>query len=222
MTMGHGVRRNPALLAGVIILFLLLAAGVAVGAVPRLVDSDAGRAAAVAADEGAPAATAAPEPTPELAPEPPDPTTTVVVPQAEQDASATAPPAGGDEPSSDDPPAATPDPEPAAAAPPPPPPAPPAPPKLPPGQRLAPSSAQVQAAIAQLHQRIPLFNPNEAQLRTFADAVCTSFDQGQSQAQVESTVRQAVSHIQGQSLSPADAAFAVSTVVQLRCPRYLP
>lgn len=79
----------------------------------------------------------------------------------------------------------------------------------------------MQSAIAALGQRIPLFSPTDAQLRTFADAVCTSFDQGQTMAQVQATVRQAVTHIQGASLSPADADFAVRTVVQLRCPGYL-
>ena len=89
------------------------------------------------------------------------------------------------------------------------------------GQRVNPTSAQVQAAIATLHQRIPLFEPNEAQLRTFADAACTQFDQGQTYAQVVDTVRKAVGYIQGASLSAADGDFAVRTVVQLRCPGYL-
>ncbi|MGI8809374.1 MAG: hypothetical protein ACR2KK_16350 [Acidimicrobiales bacterium] len=97
-----------------------------------------------------------------------------------------------------------------------------APVKPAPGQRVAFTTAGVQAAMAALHQRIPLFSPTDPQLRTFADAVCTSFDQGQTQAQVQSTVRQAVSHIQGASLAAADADFAVQTVVQLRCPGYLP
>jgi hypothetical protein len=91
-----------------------------------------------------------------------------------------------------------------------------------PGQRVNPTTAQVQAAVTQLHQRIPLFAPTDAQLRTFADAVCTSFDQGQTLAQVQSTVQQAVSRIQGQSLSAPDAQFAVQIVTQLRCPGYLP
>ena len=96
------------------------------------------------------------------------------------------------------------------------------PPKLPPGQRLNPTSAQVQTAIAQLHQRIPLFQPNDSQLRTFADAVCTSFDQGQSFGQVQATVQQAVANVQGASLSAPDAEFAVRTVLELRCPGWLP
>ncbi len=83
------------------------------------------------------------------------------------------------------------------------------------------TSAQVQAAIATLHQRIPLFEPDEAQLRTFADAACGQFDQGQTHAQVVETVRKAVTYIQGASLSAADADFAVRTVLQLRCPGYL-
>jgi hypothetical protein len=90
------------------------------------------------------------------------------------------------------------------------------------GQRVAFTAAGVGAAAAVITQRIPLFKPNDAQLRTFADAVCTSFDQGQTQAQVEATIRDAVSRIQGQSLSQADAAFMVQTVTQLRCPGYLP
>ena len=98
----------------------------------------------------------------------------------------------------------------------------PAPAKPAPGQRVPFTTAGVQAAIAALHQRIPLFSPTDPQLRTFADAVCTSFDQGQTMTQVQGTVRQAVSHIQGASLSPADADFAVRTVAQLRCPGYLP
>lgn len=90
------------------------------------------------------------------------------------------------------------------------------------GARVAYTTAGVQAAISAITQRIPLFKPNDAQLRTFADAVCTSFDQGQSQAQVQATIRDAVSRIQGQSLSEADAEFMVRTVTQLRCPGYLP
>jgi hypothetical protein len=90
------------------------------------------------------------------------------------------------------------------------------------GERVDPTSAQVQAAGAALHERIPLFAPTDQQLRAFADAVCTSFDKGQTQGQVQSTVQQAVSKIQGASLSAADADFAVRTVVQLRCPGYLP
>lgn len=97
-----------------------------------------------------------------------------------------------------------------------------APAKSAPGQRLGFTSAGVQAAMVALQQRIPLFSPSDPQLRTFADAVCTSFDQGQTLAQVQATVRQAVSYIQGASLAEADAAFAVRTVVQLRCPGYLP
>ena len=90
------------------------------------------------------------------------------------------------------------------------------------GERVAYTTAGVQAAISAITQRIPLFKPNDAQLRTFADAVCSSFDQGQTQAQVQATIRDAVSRIQGQSLSEADAAFMVQTVTQLRCPGYLP
>ena len=107
------------------------------------------------------------------------------------------------------------------AAPPAPAPAPPPAPAVKSGQRVNPTSTQVQAAITTIHQRIPLFQPNEAQLRTFADAACAQFDQGQTHAQVVETVRKAVTYIQGASLSAADADFAVRTVLQLRCPGYL-
>lgn len=90
------------------------------------------------------------------------------------------------------------------------------------GARVAYTTAGVQAAITAITTRIPLFKPNDAQLRAFADAVCTSFDQGQTDAQVQATIRDAVSRIQGQSLSAADAEFMVRTVTQLRCPGYLP
>lgn len=89
------------------------------------------------------------------------------------------------------------------------------------GQRINPTSAQVQGAITTLRQRIPLFQPTEPQLRTFADAACTALDQGQSRAQVQSAVQQAVTYVQGASLSAADAEFAVRTVVGLTCPGYL-
>jgi hypothetical protein len=91
-----------------------------------------------------------------------------------------------------------------------------------PGVRIAYTTASVQTAATALHQRIPLFAPTDAQLENFADAVCTSFDQGQTWSQVVATVQDAVSRIQGQSLSQPDADFAVRTVVQLRCPGYLP
>jgi outer membrane biosynthesis protein TonB len=209
-TSSLSTKRGLALLGGMIAAVLFLAVGVAVGAVPRLTDTAAADGApetAAPAPSAEPAAAAAPAPAPAAEPpatSAPEPATTAA-PATPRKA-----------------PATTVAPEPEAVAAPPPPPAPPAPPKLPPGQRVNPTSAQVQAAIAQLHGRIPLFQPNESQLRTFADAVCASFDQGQSFAQVTSTVQQAVSNVQGASLSAADADFAVRTVLQLRCPGWLP
>ena len=94
-------------------------------------------------------------------------------------------------------------------------------PQFRPGARINPTSAQVQAAIVTLHRRIPLFQPNEAQMRTFADTTCSSFDQGLTKAQVTDAVRQAVTYIQGASISAADAEFAVKTAVDLRCPGYV-
>ncbi len=86
--------------------------------------------------------------------------------------------------------------------------------------RINPSSAQVQAAIAQLRQRIPLFSPTEAQARQFGDQVCTAFDQGQTYAQVKATGMQMVSQVPFITVSSADADFAIRTAVQLFCPGY--
>ncbi|MGI9080516.1 MAG: DUF732 domain-containing protein [Acidimicrobiales bacterium] len=86
--------------------------------------------------------------------------------------------------------------------------------------RVNPSSAQVQAAIAQIHQRIPLYSPTEAQARQFGDQVCSAFDQGQSSAQVQATAQQMASQIPFVTVSSGDIAFAVRTAVQLFCPGY--
>jgi hypothetical protein len=86
--------------------------------------------------------------------------------------------------------------------------------------RVNPSSAQVQAAIAQLRQRILLFSPTEAQARQFGDQVCTAFDQGQTYAQVKATGMQMVSQVPLITVSSADADFAIRTAVQLFCPGY--
>jgi hypothetical protein len=206
--------RGLAVLGGLIAAVLLLAVGVAFGAVPRLVDPPS-TAAATAGGDGA--ASPAPDPSSVEAPPTPAPPTTVA-PEPTPAPPTTAKAAPRRAPATTvatDAPAAAVETGPAA-------PAPTAPPKLAPGQRVAPTSAQVQAAIAQLHQRIPLFQPTESQLRTFADAVCSSFDQGQSSAQVQATVQQAVSNVQGASLSASDAEFAVRTVLELRCPGWLP
>ncbi len=206
-------RRGVLVLAAAIVAALLLAVGVAIGAVPRLVDASGPRPGEAAS---------APSTVGDPAPAEPPPTTAPPLPVAESSEPF--------EPSeSTNTPTPPPTPAPPVTAPPTttapttvPPPTTPAPPRLPPGQRVEPTAAQLQAAVAQLHQRIPLFAPTDGQLRTFAEAVCVSFDQGQTRAQVESTVSQAVSHIQGASLSAPDAAFAVQLVVQLRCPGYLP
>lgn len=198
MTSGRDRSRTVAL--GVAIgTTLLLAVGAAVGAVPRLA-------------EGGPAPAVVAGPT----------TSTAAIAIAESPAAAAtvavAAPA----------PAAPPPTEPLATtvpvpAPPPvtiPAPAPPPPAPVAPGVRIEASPAQLRAAISQLRQRVPLFSPTEAQLRAFAEAACALFDQGQTRSQVEAAVRQAVSYVEGASLAPADAAFAVELALGLRCPGY--
>ncbi|HVF15093.1 MAG TPA: hypothetical protein VM942_10865 [Acidimicrobiales bacterium] len=210
-------RRRVVLLGSTIAVTLFLAVGVAVGAVPGL-DDEAALPVSAAVDF-----TTAPDATP--APEPPAVDQVAVDPAAAAAGPADTPAAEAPEPEPESAPVATPAPTApttAAAAPVPTPPPTTAPAKLPPGQRVNPTSAEVQVAITQLHQRIPLFQPTDPQLRTFAEAACASFDQGQTWAQVQATVRDAVSRVQGASLSAADAEFAVATVVRLRCPGYLP
>ncbi len=56
--------------------------------------------------------------------------------------------------------------------------------------------------------------PRSAPIDRVADSTPNAFDAG--------LTAPAVSHIQGKSLSPSDAEFAVRTVLQLRCPGYLP
>ena len=204
--------RTVVLLGSTIGVALFLAVGVAVGAVPQLGDKPSVSATAGADSSGDAAAVAAPVPVAD----PPAVDSTAAAPLVGEVVAEAPAPTTGPVP----PPRLAPSPPTTAA---------PAPtvapttvPALPPGHRLDPTPAQVQAAITQLHQRIPLFQPTDPQLRTFAEAACASFDQGQTAAQVQATVRDAVSRVQGASLSAADAEFAVTTVVRLRCPGYLP
>ncbi len=206
--------RTFVLLGGTIAVALCLAVGVAVGAVPQLGDKPSG--AATGADSsGDAAAGAAPTPVPDP---PAAVDSTAAVPAVDELAAETPAPEPTTGPAAPPPPVATPPitAEPTPSLPP------TTVPALPPGHRLNPTFVQVQAAITQLHQRIPLFQPNESQLRTFADAVCASFDQGQTFGQVQATVQQAVSNVQGAALSAPDAEFAVRTVLELRCPGWLP
>jgi hypothetical protein len=210
-------KRSKALAGGIAGAALLLILGVA--AVAQIGDSDPATptASVQRADDAAPPALVPADVTPTETPTttPAQAETTSTVPAAKAAAPSTT--ATTRKPATS---ATTAAPAPAAAAPAPTT-APPAP-KLPPGQRVTYTTATVQAAASALTQRIPLFKPTEGQLKTFADAVCASFDQGQTIAQVQATIRDAVSRIQGASLTEADAAFAVRTVTQLRCPGYLP
>jgi hypothetical protein len=219
--MSRTVTRRLAVLGGTLGVVAVLGVGLALAAAPGSVTT------ATTGTSGDSAIAAVSSPAPQQ-PEVTTPATAPATAPAAAPAATSAPPAGAPAPTTA-PAAAKAKPTPTTAAPAAPAAAPaspatpaaPAAPKLAPGQRLNPTSADVQAAITQLHTRIPLFAPTESQLRTFADAVCTSFDQGQTAAQVQSTVQQAVSHIQGASLSAADAQFAVTLMAQLRCPGYV-
>ena len=212
--MSPAKKRTKALAGGIAGAALLLTLGVA--AVAHVAETGPfTSAASVVRDASTGTAAAVPSAETEPPPEAPPTTTppTTAAPTTKAAVPSTVTPRRAPSPSTTAAPIATAAPAPAPT---------PAPAKLPPGQRVPYTSVGVQAAITTLHQRIPLFSPTDPQLRTFADAVCTSFDQGQTTAQVQATVQQAVSHIQGKSLSPSDAEFAVRTVLQLRCPGYLP
>ena len=212
--MSSTTTRSPAVIGATLAATLLVAGGVAVWATSGP-DGSPAASPASAIERTTPVETPA-DPPPTVA-EPPTtvaPAATVPGPTPSTPTTAPRTAARATTPTTVTPKASSPTPVPAA-------PAAPVTPQFTPGQRINPTSAQVQAAIATLHQRIPLFEPTEPQLRTFADATCASFDQGQTKAQVVDTVRQAVTYIQGASISPADAEFAVRTVVQLRCPGYL-
>ena len=212
--MFQSTRRVHTLIAGAAGLTLVLGVGVAVGAVPRPVATENAasvHSAAVVADTPAdpgvadtPAVPATEPPTTEA------PSTTVTTPPttaAKAKAATTTTQA-------DPAPAAAADPGPAAPA-----------PAIPSGPTLAarvnPTTAQVQAAIAQIATKIPFFSvATDAQARQFGDAVCTAFDQGNSYAQVKTQVQQALSQLPLVTIKPADMDFAIRTAVQLFCPGY--
>src|SRR5436190_21942674 len=198
--------RVRAVLGAVIGVNLLLAAGAVAGLMPHRLSAET-VAAATSVGQEAPAAPEAEAPAPADSEPAPAPVATSAV---------TAPPA----------PApvrtvttAAPDPTPAPTPAPTAAPATTAAPKAP--TRLKPTSAQVQAGIAQLKARQPLINITESQARQFGNQVCGAFDAGQSYSQIRSQAMQAAS---GASMlfqiSTADADFAIRTAVSLFCPTY--
>lgn len=86
--------------------------------------------------------------------------------------------------------------------------------------RRAPSSAEVQAAIAEIKAHIGtlalFYNPTEAQIAQAGDQVCTAFDSGQTFTQVKAT---GLSMIPATvTLPPGTADLAVRKGVALYCP----
>ncbi|HUQ63671.1 MAG TPA: DUF732 domain-containing protein [Acidimicrobiales bacterium] len=84
--------------------------------------------------------------------------------------------------------------------------------------RTTPSSAQVQAAIQGIHQRIPIFTPTAAQVADFGNQVCSAFDSGQSYSQVKATGLQMVTQYPFVSITSADADWMIHTAVSMYCP----
>lgn len=206
--MFENVGRSVVLLGGVAGLTLCLAGGVAVGVVPQAGGSaaapvqTAATATAAASDVGA---STTPETVPTtVAPEAPAPPDSSPVAGSRPAAATEAATSSPDEQSPVAPVADTPAPAEAAGNP-----------------RLNPSSAQVQAAMAQMRARVPLYSPTEAQARDFGNQVCDALDQGQSVAQVQAT---ALATARRASLlvpvSATDVNFAVAQAVQLFCPTY--
>ncbi|MGI8776424.1 MAG: DUF732 domain-containing protein [Acidimicrobiales bacterium] len=210
--MFENVGRSVALLGGAVGLTLCLASGVAVGVVPQASgpSNATGRPAAAVAGQDVTATTtpgtAAPTTVAPAAPGTVAPTT--AAPTTKPRAQAATPTASSSSAAEQSSTSATPAAQSAAPA---------GPTKA---ARVSPSSSQVQAAIAQIHQRIPLYSPTEAQARQFGDQVCSAFDQGQSSAQVQATALQAASKVPFVTVSAGDVAFAVRTAVSLFCPGY--
>jgi hypothetical protein len=205
--MFENVGRSVVLVAGAAGLTLCLAGGVAVGVVPQAGTSGSTAQPAAAGGQDVTATTApdtvAPTTVAPAAPAAPAPTAAPVTRSRSQASTQPAASSGDD--------TAAPAASSAASS------APSAPTTA---ARVNPSSAQVQAAIAQIHQRIPLYSPTEAQARQFGDQVCSAFDQGQSSSQVQATAMQMASKIPFVTVSSSDIAFAVRTAVQLFCPGY--
>jgi hypothetical protein len=84
-----------------------------------------------------------------------------------------------------------------------------------------PTAAQVQSAIAGISSMVQLplfFQITPANVAQVGNQVCTSFDQGQTFAQVKATGLSMVSAYV--AVSPAAADYAVRTAVALYCPAY--
>ena len=87
--------------------------------------------------------------------------------------------------------------------------------------RTVPSAAQVQSAIAGITSMVQLplfFQITPANVAQVGNQVCTSFDQGQTFAQVKATGLSMVSAYVPVSAAAAD--YAVRTAVALYCPAY--
>lgn len=86
--------------------------------------------------------------------------------------------------------------------------------------RRAPSSAEVQAAIAEIKAQVGalalFYNPTEAQIAQAGDQVCTAFDNGQTFTQVKATGLSMVPA--NVTLPPGTADLAVGKGVALYCP----
>lgn len=86
--------------------------------------------------------------------------------------------------------------------------------------RRTPPSAEVQAAISGLVQRVGgllrLVRPTPAQIAQAGDQICTGFDTGQTFAQVKATGLSMVPS--SVSVSAATADWAVRTAVAMYCP----
>ena len=195
-------RRNLTLVGAGAALTFCLAGGAALGVVPQAGDGSSASGRPVVAAVSGPVPPAGPVATAPTSTAPPPPPTTAkpAVTAAPRTTTPRTAPARTVAPA----PTSSPDPA-------------PAPQTVP---RRNPSSAEVQAAIAQIHQRIPFYTPTEAQAREFGNQVCSAFDAGATFAQVRASVLQAASRIPLVTISSADADFAVRTAVALFCPGY--
>lgn len=212
--MFQNARRVHLLVGGAVGLNLVLGAGIAMGVMPRPVNTENAASVRSAAEVADPSPVATVPAVPAAAPVdstrvPPDttaPTTAAPAPATTAAPKTTAAPTTAAP--------VTAAPTTAAATPPPTVAQPAAPP------RANPTDAQVLAAMQSLKAQIPLLPVNVAYGRQFGDAVCSAFDQGDNFTQVKALAMQAVSQIPFIKVSAANADFAVRTAVGLFCPAY--
>ncbi|MGH9071239.1 MAG: DUF732 domain-containing protein, partial [Acidimicrobiales bacterium] len=87
--------------------------------------------------------------------------------------------------------------------------------------RTQPSSAAIATAVAGLSSYVhsPL-HPTSSEVATLGNDVCTAFDQGSTDAQVQTALTAALGKLPLTKVLPGAASYVVSSAVALYCPGY--